>query len=97
MPTGPKGEKRPADVIGTAVRVMWIATDEETDPLPADDGKDPETLPAGDLLRLIRGHARSCPRQMERADRGVGEGVSSLEAATRGSAVREDSDELVSR
>jgi hypothetical protein len=26
MPTGPKGEKRPADVIGNAVKVMRIAT-----------------------------------------------------------------------
>jgi hypothetical protein len=26
MPRGPKGEKRPADVIGTAVHVMRIAT-----------------------------------------------------------------------
>jgi hypothetical protein len=31
MPRGPKGEKRPADVIGNAVRVMRIATGEETD------------------------------------------------------------------
>ena len=28
---GPKGEKRPADVIGNAVRVMQIATGEESD------------------------------------------------------------------
>jgi len=28
MPTGPKGEKRPADVIGNAVKVMRIATGE---------------------------------------------------------------------
>ena len=28
MPTGPKGEKRPADVIGNAVKVMRIATAE---------------------------------------------------------------------
>jgi len=26
MPRGPKGEKRPADVIGNAVKVMRIAT-----------------------------------------------------------------------
>lgn len=31
MPTGPKGQKRPADVIGNAVRVMRIATGEEAD------------------------------------------------------------------
>ena len=28
MPRGPKGEKRPADVIGNAVHVMQIATGE---------------------------------------------------------------------
>ena len=28
MPKGPKGEKRPADVIGAAVKVMQIATGE---------------------------------------------------------------------
>lgn len=36
MPRGPRGEKRPADVIGNAVKVMRIATgdeDEELDPV----------------------------------------------------------------
>jgi hypothetical protein len=36
MPTGPRGEKRPADVIGNAVHVMRIATGEEED-----TGRDP--------------------------------------------------------
>lgn len=31
MPRGPQGEKRPADVIGNAVKVMRIAIGEETD------------------------------------------------------------------
>ena len=31
MPRGPKGEKRPADVIGDAVHVMRIATGEVED------------------------------------------------------------------
>jgi len=31
MPKGPRGEKRPADVIGAAVKVMRIATREETE------------------------------------------------------------------
>jgi hypothetical protein len=31
MPRGPRGEKRPADVIGNAVKVMRIATGEETE------------------------------------------------------------------
>jgi hypothetical protein len=34
MPTGPKGQKRPADAIGLAVRVARIATGEESDDLP---------------------------------------------------------------
>jgi hypothetical protein len=37
MAKGPMGEHRRADVIGNAVRVMRIATGEETDPLPGDD------------------------------------------------------------
>ncbi len=39
MPKGPKDEKRPADVIGAAVKVMEIATgqiEEDTD----DDGSE---------------------------------------------------------
>lgn len=39
MPTGPKGQKRPADVIGNAVRIAQIATGEVEDDLP-DDGKE---------------------------------------------------------
>lgn len=39
MPRGPRGEKRPADVIGNAVRVMRIATGEEAEMTPADTGK----------------------------------------------------------
>ncbi len=31
MPTGPRDEKRPADGIDTAVKVMRIATDEDED------------------------------------------------------------------
>ena len=34
MPKGPKGQKRPADVIGNAVKVMRIATGEETEDEP---------------------------------------------------------------
>ncbi len=46
MPTGPKGQKRPADVIGNAVRVMRIAIGEESDDAP-DDGKDPAAKALG--------------------------------------------------
>lgn len=49
MPKGPKGEKRPADVIGNAVRIMEIATgqrEEEYD-TPADDGKNQAAVALG--------------------------------------------------
>ena len=41
MPRGPKGEKRPADVIGAAVMVAKIATGEIEEPTPQQrsDGK----------------------------------------------------------
>lgn len=47
MPVGSKGERRPADVISNAVKVMRIATSEETETLPADDGKDPAARALG--------------------------------------------------
>lgn len=46
MPKGPKGEKRPADVISNAVKVMKIATGEERDEA-ADDGKDKAAVNLG--------------------------------------------------
>jgi hypothetical protein len=39
MPKGPKGQKRPADVIGNAVKVMRILTGEEQEDFGADDSK----------------------------------------------------------
>lgn len=39
MPTGPKGQKRPADVVSNAVHVMRVLTGEVDDDAP-DDGKD---------------------------------------------------------
>ncbi len=46
MPTGPKGQKRPADVIGNAVKIMRIATCEEADEV-IDGGKDPNAKALG--------------------------------------------------
>ena len=43
MPRGPKGEKRPADVIGNAVHVMRIATGEAIEDL----GKAPKRAKGG--------------------------------------------------
>ena len=39
MPRGPKGEKRPADVIANAVHVMKVATGEVEEKTPASEGK----------------------------------------------------------
>jgi hypothetical protein len=49
MPRNPKGEKRPADVIGAAVMVGRIATGEieEGAGTPPDDGKDPAAVALG--------------------------------------------------
>jgi hypothetical protein len=46
MPKGPKGEKRPADVISNAVKVMRIATGEETETL-TEDGRDKAAVSLG--------------------------------------------------
>jgi hypothetical protein len=44
VPRGPKGEKRPADVIGNAVKVMRIVTGEKGETL-ADEGGMPVHTP----------------------------------------------------
>jgi hypothetical protein len=46
MPKGPKGEKRPADVISNAVKVMRIATGEEED-IKTEDGKNAAAVSLG--------------------------------------------------
>ena len=47
MPRGPKGECRPADLIGNAVKGMRIVTREEVEILYSDDGKDPAAKALG--------------------------------------------------
>lgn len=48
MPKGPKGEKRPADVIGAAVQIAKIATGEiEEDLGETEDGKDRAAVALG--------------------------------------------------
>ena len=46
MPKGPKGQKRPADVIGNAVKVMRIATGEEEEEYEV-DGKNKAAVELG--------------------------------------------------
>ncbi len=64
MPKGPKGEKRPADVIGNAVRVMRIATGEEDEALN-DDGKDKAAVSLGTRGGKARAEALSPKRRSE--------------------------------
>ncbi len=57
MPRGPKGEKRPADVIGAAVKVMTIATGEIEEDI-YDDGKNKAAVELGRKGGLKGGKAR---------------------------------------
>jgi hypothetical protein len=61
MPRGPKGEKRPADVIGGAVKVMRIATGDEPD-----DREDAPALTLGQQLGKLGGAARARSLTAER-------------------------------
>ena len=65
MPKGPKGQKRPADVIGNAVKVMRIAMGEEVKDFSGDDGKDK----AAQSLGQRGGRARAkCLRPKRRSE-----------------------------
>jgi len=71
MPKGPRGEKRPADVIGAAVRVMRIATGEE----PDDREDAPAPSPAQQLGKLggaARAKALTPERKAEIARKAAG-------------------------
>ncbi len=65
MPKGPKGEHRPADVIGAAVKVMRIATGEEEDAPPSDSGKDPAAVSMGKRGGAARAAAMTPERRAE--------------------------------
>ena len=65
MPTGPKGQHRPADVIGAAVMVMRIATGEEQDAPPPDDGKDAAAVSMGRKGGAARAAAMTPERRAE--------------------------------
>ena len=72
MPRGPKGEKRPADVIGAAVMVMKIATGEIEESAPPLEPKNPAAVAAGRLGGAKGGPARAkklSPRQRSMAAR----------------------------
>jgi hypothetical protein len=64
MPRGPKGEKRPADVIGAAVMVGRIATG-EIDDLTTEDGKNAAAVALGRMGGKARAEGMSAKRRKE--------------------------------
>jgi hypothetical protein len=64
MPTGPKGEVRPADVIGNAVKVMRIATGEESEVLTS-DGKNAAAVSLGKKGGKARAEGMTPERRAE--------------------------------
>jgi len=65
MPKGPQGQKRPADVIGNAIKVARIATGEEQEDMPEDDGKNPHAKALGQRGGKARAEALSKKRRAE--------------------------------
>lgn len=63
MPKGPKGQKRPADVIGNAVQVMRIATGEIEESGVTDDGKNKAAVELGRMGGQARARALSPKRR----------------------------------
>jgi hypothetical protein len=64
MPRGPKGEKRPADVIGNAIHVMKIATGEIEETL-TDDGKNAAAVALGRMGGKARAAGMTAKRRKE--------------------------------
>jgi hypothetical protein len=71
MPQGPKGERRPADLIGNAVHVMRIATGQIEDnvPSPEDEGKDPAAVALGRKGGKARAESMSKKQRKEIAQK----------------------------
>jgi hypothetical protein len=64
MPRGPRGERRPADVIGAAVMVAKLATGELQADIP-DDGKNKAAQALGRLGGQARAKGMSAKRRKE--------------------------------
>lgn len=65
MPRGPKGEKRPADVIGNAVLIGRIATGEAVDTV----GKSPNRAKGGKIGGKARAKVLSADERKEIAEK----------------------------
>ena len=64
MPTGPKGQKRPADVVSNAVHVMRVLTGEAYDGAP-DDGKNKAAQELGKMGGAARAASMTPERRAE--------------------------------
>ena len=65
MPKGPKGQRRPADVVSNAVKVMKIATGEEEEEFDGTDGKDPAAQAMGRKGGKARAEKLSAKKRAE--------------------------------
>lgn len=79
MPRGPKGEKRPGDVIGAAIMVGRIATGELDENAKTDDGKNAAAVALGRMGGKVRAKSLSAKRRSE---------IARKAAATRWSTAR---------
>jgi hypothetical protein len=65
MPRGPKGEKRPADVIGAAVMIGKIATGEIED-ITTEDGKNAAAVALGRMGGKARAAGMSAKKRTDK-------------------------------
>jgi hypothetical protein len=68
MPRGSKGEKRPGDVIGTAIMIGKIATG-EIEELTTEDGKNAAAVALGRMGGKARAAGMSAKRRKEIAQK----------------------------
>lgn len=72
MPKGPKGERRPADVIGNAVKVMKILTGEEPEDFGPETGKSKAAQELGRAGGKKRAESMTPERRAEIAKKAAG-------------------------
>lgn len=65
MPKGPRGEKRPGDVVSAAVKVGRLAVGDETEDLTEGDGKDPAAKALGAKGGAARAKSLSAKKRSE--------------------------------
>ena len=70
MPTGPKGQKRPADVISNAVHLMRIATGEIAEAI-TDDGRNAAAVALGRKGGLARAKSTTKAERVKIAKKGA--------------------------